>query len=49
MEWGAIRLEAYVLAAVVRVPPAKQGKKVGWGIPQSSSPLPKLVAASGAS
>ena len=31
MEWGAIRLETYVLAAAFRVPTAKQGKKVGLG------------------
>ncbi len=49
MEWGAIRLETYVLAAAAGISPAKQGKKVGvWWHSQSFLPVSKLVASSGA-
>ena len=41
MEWGAIRVEAYMLAAAARVPPAKQGKKVGVGGILRASPFAK--------
>ena len=40
MEWGAIRLETYVLAAAAGISPAKQGKKVGLG---AFSELPPCV------
>ena len=41
MEWGAIRVEAHMLAAAAGVPSAKQGKKVGAGDILTASLLAK--------